>query len=266
MPTPDRPHALLALAPMPEPDALVGAEVPDPGHVFGGLLVGQAVMAANETVAEDRLPCSVHASFLSSGRGGEPIRYEVERTRDGPASALAEWWFAKTICVSSWWRRSTTTTTRTARSVLDPARSAECPIRSSARRVATPSPWFRCPDVPPEASRSPGTHPLLLVRAAAARRRTDAVPSRGDRLRERPRSDSAAREPHTGLHTDGARMSVSLDHSVWLHRPARIDQWLLLELAPVATGHARGLAMGHLWTRSGELVATIAQEVLLRTL
>src|SRR6476646_8318930 len=51
-------------------------------HVFGGLLIGQALRAAQLTV-EGRGAHSLHASFVQAGVGGEPVRYEVERTRDG---------------------------------------------------------------------------------------------------------------------------------------------------------------------------------------
>ncbi|MEZ5257594.1 MAG: thioesterase family protein [Ilumatobacteraceae bacterium] len=240
--------------------------VPDPGHVFGGLLVGQAVMAANETVAEDRLPCSVHASFLSSGRGGEPIRYEVERTRDGASFGTRRVVVRQDhACRPGGDDRLPR---RRGRRGVFPTR----PDRPSARSGAVPDGSLRLAVVPLP-RRSARSEPIALAHTRCSwfepRQPADgpmpfhlaAIAYVSDHGPTR-----AAREPHTGLHTDGARMSVSLDHSVWLHRPARIDQWLLLELAPVATGHARGLAMGHLWTRSGELVATIAQEVLLRTL
>jgi acyl-CoA thioesterase-2 len=74
----------------------------------------------------------------------------------------------------------------------------------------------------------------------------------------------AAREPHSHLADDARRMSVSLDHSVWFHRPVDVNQWLLSELVPVATGRGRGLSLGTLRTVDGTLVATVAQEVLLR--
>jgi hypothetical protein len=74
----------------------------------------------------------------------------------------------------------------------------------------------------------------------------------------------AAREPHAHLADDARRMSVSLDHSVWFHRPIDVNQWLLSELVPVATGRGRGLSIGTLRTVDGTLVATVAQEVLLR--
>jgi acyl-CoA thioesterase-2 len=57
---------------------------------------------------------------------------------------------------------------------------------------------------------------------------------------------------------------VSLDHSVWFHRPVDVNGWLLVELVPMATGGGRGLSVGTVRSRDGQLVATIAQEVLLR--
>ena len=75
----------------------------------------------------------------------------------------------------------------------------------------------------------------------------------------------AARQPHASLDADANRMSVSLDHSVWFHRTVDMNQWLLSELIPVATGRGRGLSIGTFRTSDGTLVATIAQEVLLRS-
>jgi acyl-CoA thioesterase-2 len=75
----------------------------------------------------------------------------------------------------------------------------------------------------------------------------------------------AAREPHAALADDAARQSVSLDHAVWFHRPVDVNAWLLSEVHPVATGRGRGLTMGSIRTVDGDLVATTAQEVLLRT-
>ena len=74
----------------------------------------------------------------------------------------------------------------------------------------------------------------------------------------------ASRTPD--LDGDANRMSVSFDHSVWFHRPVDVNQWLLSELMPVATGRGRGLSVGTIRTREGSLVATVAQEVLLRAL
>jgi acyl-CoA thioesterase-2 len=126
------------------------------------------------------------------------------------------------------------------------------------------SPWFESRDVPPDdrtgapfarrawfKSRLPFPDDRRFHQQALAFM-TDFGPTR------------AARQPHAAHFQDGRRLSVSLDHSVWLHRPARADQWLLSELMPVSSGRGRGLAMGTIRDSAGTLLATVAQEVLLR--
>jgi acyl-CoA thioesterase-2 len=70
--------------------------------------------------------------------------------------------------------------------------------------------------------------------------------------------------PH-GVHISNPKMqSASLDHTIWFHRPFRADAWLLYDqVSPSASG-ARGLALGRLFTEDGTLVATVAQEGLIR--
>lgn len=74
----------------------------------------------------------------------------------------------------------------------------------------------------------------------------------------------AVRQPHADHPHMERRQSVSLDHTVWIHRTPRVDQWLLSEFAPVASGAGRGLALGSVRTADGHLLATVAQEALLR--
>ena len=59
-------------------------------------------------------------------------------------------------------------------------------------------------------------------------------------------------------------MSASLDHAVWFHRPLRADDWLLFDMRPRQLIGSRGLATGDVFTASGELVATVAQQGLVR--
>jgi acyl-CoA thioesterase-2 len=70
--------------------------------------------------------------------------------------------------------------------------------------------------------------------------------------------------PHRGAVQDDKLMMASLDHAMWFHRPFRADDWLFVEQEPVSTDHGRGLATGKVWDRSGRLVATMAQEALMR--
>jgi acyl-CoA thioesterase-2 len=74
----------------------------------------------------------------------------------------------------------------------------------------------------------------------------------------------AIRQPHATHPGVEQRMSVSLDHAVWLHQSVRVDEWLLSEFSPIATGGARGLTTGTIRASDGRLIATVAQEALLR--
>jgi acyl-CoA thioesterase-2 len=243
----------------PTDDVFVSREPCERGHVFGGLVVAQAARAAQLTVTGDRPMHSLHASFLVAGHGGEHLRHEVERTRDGTSFAT------RRVVVR-----------QSAGPVLvltadfhhdEPGVDYEIPAGEPAPppddlpvgRYA--SRWFDSRDVPVSA----GSHarrawfrptapvpadPLLHLQVLAYL--SDHGPTR------------AARQPHAALDDDRRRMSVSLDHSVWFHRPVDVDQWLLSELVPVATGRGRGLSIGTIRTMDATLVATVAQEVLLR--
>jgi acyl-CoA thioesterase-2 len=75
---------------------------------------------------------------------------------------------------------------------------------------------------------------------------------------------ASALVPH-GMHISSPRLqSASLDHTIWFHRPFRADAWLLYDqVSPSASG-GRGLALGRLFTQNGTLVASVAQEGLIR--
>jgi acyl-CoA thioesterase-2 len=243
-------------------DRYITRETPAAGHVFGGLLVGQALRAAQLTVDDGKPAHSLHLSFALAGTGGEPIRYEVERTRDGSSFAtrrvvarqdkgivavLTADFHADEPGVE--FERPGTPGVPGPEG-LEPGRydnpyieSRDVPVAAEdlvpfARRA-----WFRPTSTVPD-------DPLLHIQTLAYL--SDHGPTR------------AAREPHAHLADDARRMSVSLDHSVWFHRPVDVNQWLLSELVPMATGRGRGLAIGTLRTADGTLVATLAQEVLLR--
>jgi acyl-CoA thioesterase-2 len=70
--------------------------------------------------------------------------------------------------------------------------------------------------------------------------------------------------PH-GLPISSPRVqSASLDHTIWFHRPFRADEWFLYDQASPSASGARGLALGRVFTEDGRLVATVAQEGLIR--
>jgi acyl-CoA thioesterase-2 len=244
------------------PDRFRTRETPEPGHVFGGLLIAHSLRAAQLTVGDEKPAHSLHLSFAVAGSGGEDIRYEVERTRDGASFAT---------------RRVVATQSGGVVAVLmadfhadEPGVEYQTPPTPGVpgpdglRRGRYDTPLIESRDVPVAAG-----DPLPHARRAWFR---PAAPVPPDPLLHLQAlayvSDfgmtRAAREPHAHLADDARRMSVSLDHSVWFHRPVDVNQWLLSELLPVATGRGRGLSLGTLRTIDGTLVATVAQEVLLR--
>ena len=232
-------------------------------RVFGGMLIAQALRAAQVTVRPGRNPHSLHASFVLPADGRRKIRYEVERTRDGGS-------FATRRVVG---RQDDGVVVLLTASFHDdeegpdyeppPGRRVPPPDDLPTGRYA--GPWFDSRDVPVDAG-SPSTG---HARRAWFRSRvrlpddpvlhTHALAYLSDHGLTR-----AIREPHAGHPGVERRMSVSLDHSLWIHRQARVDTWLLTELTPLATRGGRGLAAGTIRTEDGALVATVAQEALLR--
>ena len=249
-------------------------------RVFGGQVLAQALVAATRTV-DARRPChSFHAYFLRPGDPGTPILYEVDRSRDGASFSarrvVAVQHGAPIFTLASSFQR------------------VEQGFEHQAQMPVVPPPedledeqqvLLRSPDLPP------------IARAWVARERafeTRSVLSRG--IGDRP---ARAAVDHIWMKTRGSlpddpaihrallafvsdmslldtsllphgksifsSMQVaSLDHAMWFHRPFRADEWLLyVQDSPSASG-ARGFNRGSIYTREGALVASVAQEGLIR--
>jgi acyl-CoA thioesterase-2 len=243
-----------------------GATIPPRGltRVFGGQVAAQALLAACRTVHDGRPPHSLHGYFIRAGKPDVPLRYRVGRMRDGRSFAT---------------RR--VTVLQGDEVIFELLASFQHPQpgpdwQTAAPQIsAIPSP----PDGPP--------HPRLgdLARHFDIRR-VDPSPPTGwvlhpfwVRTRESIGDDPAvhfalltfvsdialmasARAPGR---TNALASAASLDHAVWFHRPARVDDWLFYSAEPIANVGARGLARGSLHSASGALVASITQEALLRT-
>ena len=249
-------------------------------RLFGGKLVAQALRAAAVTTSSDRPVHSLHGSFLLAGDGRDPIMYEVERTRDGASFSL------RRIVARQDQRVLFVATV----SFHVPEAGAEYEMPGPAN-VPGPedlplgrydSPFFESRDVPEEwsyeaagqnygAAGRIGDHGLVAPHARLAWFRSRLPIPGNQRLHAQAiayLSDYGAtrgvRQPHAGHPRVEDRMSVSLSHSLWIAAAARADDWLLSEYHPVATGTGRGLTMGTIRTRDGHMVASMAQEALLR--
>lgn len=250
-------------------------------RVFGGQVLGQALTAASYTV-EGRQVHSLHAYFLVGGDVNAPIVYEVDVARDGKSFSNR-----RVVAIQH------------GQPIFNMTASFQVPeqgLDHAAEMPQVPGPDGLAdvrelpPDVlekVPEKMRRFLTHdrpfefrPVEPIHVIAPPR---AEPVRHiwvktvDRLPDDPHlhrnvlayvSDyqlvSTATLPH-GIHfAEGNVQLASLDHAMWFHRPFRADEWLLYAMeSPNASG-GRGLALGRIFTRDGTLVASTAQEGVVR--
>jgi acyl-CoA thioesterase-2 len=263
-------------------DRYVGVSHPSRWRrVFGGQVLAQALVAASRTT-EDRAPHSLHAYFLLGGDPKEPIVYEVERVRDGRsfttrrvvARQRGEAIFVSTISFQvaepGFDHASPMPDAPSPEASIDPhvaLAALDDPLRTRLQGfLDTVAPMeFR----PIDASR--------FIRGGAGEPRQSLWIRIGGKLPDAPMIHRAALAylsdlslldtaliPH-GLNILSNRVQVaSLDHALWFHRPFRADAWLLyVQDSPSASG-ARGLTRGELFTQDGVLVASVAQEGLMR--
>jgi acyl-CoA thioesterase-2 len=252
--------------------------------VFGGQVIGQALVAASRTV-EGRDPHSLHAYFLLPGDQAAPIVYEVDRIRDGNSfsarrvqaiqhgrpilsliasfqvpepglehqiempkvpgpdelrsySDLREEWIAqagtlppKVLAVL---RRKLAIDFKP----VDPQNPLAPKVTAPQQAV-----WFRAIDTLPQSAL---LHRCLLAYA----------------------SDfnlvGTALRPHGKTWYRADMIVASLDHALWFHREPRVDDWLLYVMDSPSSQGARGLTRGSIFDRAGRLVASVAQEGLMR--
>lgn len=253
-------------------------------YVFGGQVLGQALSAAQQTVGDGRVAHSMHAYFLRAGDIEAPIVYTVERTRDGNSFTTRR---VEAI--------------QHGQQIFVMAVSFQRPEPGVEHQVAMPE-VPRPEDLDPPEPIDPERFahiPAKLQRWLSASgpfefrhvwpRDEIKVPKRPPlqhvwfRLRERVGDDETlhrallayasdfhligtATLPHGISYLQPNVQMASLDHALWLHRPFRVDDWLLYSCdSPTAIG-ARGLARGAVYDAAGRLVASTAQEGLLRVL
>jgi acyl-CoA thioesterase-2 len=245
-------------------------------NVFGGQVLGQSLYAAVRTV-DGRRPHSMHAMFLLAGNHQLPIDYEVERVRDGGSFStrrVVAFQEGKRIFVMSASFQAEETGLShqedmpddTDPDLLEPSVPRWREVMDGTERGFEPVPVdFRSRHLGDLFS-SDSTEPTKQVWA----RTPVALPD--DTLIHEALfayvSDYGllwtSLQPH-GIRMGDPRLQIaSLDHTIWFHRPFRMDQWLRFEMeSPNASG-GRGLCLGHVYDRQGVLVATLAQEGLIR--
>lgn len=248
------------------PDVWVASSARYPwGRVYGGQVAAQGLWAAAQTVAPEFAPHSLHAYFIRGGDSDEPIRFEVDRIRDGRSfvtrRVVARQSSGAILNLSASFhvREDAPDVTAAPRPLdvvsadqLSPADwSALLQRRPVDRREERAGAWLRVAGPVPD---EPLMHVLGHVFAS-----DDILMEAVELVHPIGRS-----EQHDGDDYEHPFMGASLDHTVWFHRSARADEWCLHDTRSSGVYGSRGLAFGEIWSADGIHVATIAQEVLLR--
>lgn len=253
------------------------------GTVFGGQVLGQALSAAAHTVPPERRVHSLHAYFLRPGDVSRPIVYDVDRARDGGSFTTR-----RVVAIQA------------GQPILNLAASFQIVESGFEHQDAMPD--VPPPEqLPTEQERylafGDRLPPLLRERAVADRPfELKVVEMEDDPFEPSPRpptrhlwlrtsapvADDPALHayllayasdysflttsmlPHGVTWLSGGMQVASLDHAMWFHDAFRVDEWLLYAMdSPVAHG-SRGLVRGRIFSRDGRLVASTAQEGLIR--
>jgi len=248
-------------------------------RVFGGQVIGQALVAASRTVETARLPHSLHAYFLLGGDPKVPIVYEVDRIRDGKSFTTR-----RVVAIQH------------GDAIFSMSASfhvEETGFEHQAKMPDVPMPE-KLPELPPAAL---AAMPEVIRRFFEQERPVELRPVEFERYLGKPSEDSrfnvwirttgplpddlavhscvlayasdmmlldTSLVPHGRTVFDKRIMAASLDHALWFHRPFRADEWLLYAQDTPSTSGARGFSRGLIFRRDGTLIASVAQEGLIR--
>ena len=250
--------------------------------VFGGQVLAQALSAAVHTVEPDRLVHSLHAYFILPGDIQAPIVYHVDRIRDGRSFTTR-----RVVAVQH------------GRAIF--FMSASFQVAEEGVSHQMPMPEVKKPDEIPSLKslfpEPPQGLPEVLRRYFAEDQPVEFRPVTLDnpfapvprepinhvwfRITEKVADQPSlhrillayvsdfnllgtAMRPHALSAAQPGIKVASLDHALWFHRPFRADDWLLYALDSPSSSESRGFCRGSIFTQSGELIASVAQEGLIR--
>ncbi len=250
-------------------------------QVFGGQVLGQALSAASATVEPNRMAHSLHAYFLQRGDMNAPIIYEVDRSRDGGSFSsrrvVAIQHGQQIFHMSASFQDEQSGFDHQSQMPEVPAPETLLGHTELAAQIKTITPqlqvWLER-RLPIE-FRAINPEELFSGKASTAPvnfwfRAVDTLPD--DVVLHRCilayASDfyllRTAANPHGVPFPSTNLRLATIDHAMWFHRPLRIDDWLLYSTDSPSASGSRGLSRGAIYDRAGRLVASVAQEGLMR--
>jgi acyl-CoA thioesterase II len=250
---------LLALEPH-GPDTWVGTGPSYPwGGLYGGQIVAQGLMAASRSVPPEFAVHSLHAYFIRRGDADAPVRYEVDRIRDGRS------FYTRRVVA----RQSTG-------AILNMSASFQ------ANEAGPTAQTQQQPDVPLPDALEPDSWSALLDRRQVPSASDSGRGSAWFRVVHDPGPDPIRHACALAYASDDMPMdavlavhperpvkmkelwATSLDHAIWFHRSLRAQDWHLYDFAVHSLGGGRSLTLGHVFANDGAHIATVAQELLVR--
>lgn len=251
-------------------------------QLFGGQVLGQALSAASKTVDPARQANSLHGYFLRAGDPDKPVVYQVERVRDGATFSTRRVMGIQNgqpifACSASFHIQEEGFSHQSAMPDVPPPEELtpeqelapklaqalneekqtkmlrDKPIETRAVQVLDPlypeksdpikQIWFKANGT---LNDDPAIHKYLLAYASDFGLLTTSL------------------LPHGASIWQPQMQVASLDHAIWFHEPARVDEWLLYSTESPWAGGSRGYSRGSIFTRDGRLIASVAQEGLVR--
>lgn len=253
------------------------------GRVFGGQVLGQALHAAYQTVPEERIAHSLHGYFILGGDLQYPIRYEVDTIRNG-GSFTTRRVVAKqngkaifNMAASFQLRADGVDHQIPMPNLIPPEKLTTSLEQLEEIREAFPSAYQRLKAIQPKVF---NFKPVEKFTTQLAK---NGSPFFNTWLRTAEKADidlrmqhqllayasdynllTTATLPHREQLNKGKTFYASLDHAIWFHRDFDIQNWLLYSMDSPSASNSRGFARGSVFDRKGVLVASVAQEGLMR--
>ena len=258
-------------------DRFVGAPSRESGRLFGGLVIAQGAIAAGRTVDTDRPIHSLHAYFLRPGKPKVPVEYHAERVRDGrsyTARRVLALQAGEAICdmtVSFARTEEGISHQGTMPNVIPPEEARDAgdfwreqhPDEDHDHEGDWPFEvrYITPPDIAANEGETLQAYEWARIRSPLP---DDPVIQSAGLIYWSDMGSFAGIERRYGWEGMVPQASASLDHAIWIHRPVRWDNWMLVATDTPVAHSARALTLREFYTRDGTHVATMAQEAVFR--